>query len=154
MSDSDAYDETEYREEEYEVDDVDQNPAEKGKWVSALVSLLGLWMVVQAVLFEPVAGNYWSDVIVGIALIALGGYNYYRRANDELGSVSVGAFVALLGLWLMITPFILGAGTVDTAVTDDIEFWNDVVIGLAVLLLGAYSAYQARQTGVVRPERA
>lgn len=152
MSDSDAYDRQESHADEYEDRDLDRNPTESGKWISALVALIGLWLVVQTVLLDPVAGNFWSDVIVGLALVALGGYNFYRRANEELGSVGVGAFVALLGLWLIVTPFILGS-TVETGagVEMDLEFWNDVIAGVIVFLLGAYSAYEARETDVARP---
>jgi len=31
--------------------------------------------------------NFWNDIIVGLALIALGAYNYYRRADERVGSV-------------------------------------------------------------------
>ena len=108
-------------------------------------------MVAEAYLLEPIAGNFWSDIIVGVALIALGGYNFYRRANERIGSIGVGVFVALLGLWLVVTPFILGSTEGTAAVEFDIEFWNDVVVGLLVFLLGAYSAYEARETDAATP---
>jgi len=149
MSESDAYDRDEYSDDDHR--EVDTNPTESGKWISALVALIGLWLLLQAFVFDPIAGNFWSDVIVGVALVALGGYNYYRRANEELGSVGVGAFVALLGLWMIATPFVLGSTEGTAAVEFDIEFWNDVAVGLLTFLLGAYSAYEARQTDVARP---
>lgn len=156
MSDSDAYDQNEYndydqRDDDHDQREVDTNPSESGKWISVLVALLGLWLLVQSFVLDPIAGNFWSDVIVGIALVALGGYNYYRRANRELGSVAVGAFVALLGLWLIATPFVLGSTEGTAAVETDLEFWNDIVTGLLVFLLGAYSAYEARDTDVATP---
>jgi len=144
MSDSDAYDRQEPREDDYDERRVGRNPREAGKWISAFVAVLGLWLVAQAYMLNPIAGNFWSDVIVGVALIALGGYNYYRRSDEGLGSVAVGAFVALLGLWLIATPFILGSTDGAGAVETDAEFWNDVVTGTVVFILGAYSAYQAR----------
>ncbi|WP_123538558.1 SPW repeat protein [Halosimplex salinum] len=151
MSNSDPYDDEEYREEEYDDREVDTNPTESGKWISIAVAVLGLWLLVQSFLFDPIAGNFWSDVIVGAALVVLGAYNYYRRANDRLGSVGVGAFVALLGLWLIATPFILGSTEAGAGIESDIEFWNDIVVGLLTFVLGAYSAYQARRTGVAKP---
>lgn len=149
MSDSDAYDQREVRDDEYN-DDVRTNPREAGKWISALVALIGAWLVVQAYVLDPVAGNFWSDVIVGVALIALGGYNYYRRSDERHGSVAVGVFVALLGLWMIATPFVLGSTEGAAAVESDIEFWNDLVVGLIVFLLGTYSAYEARDREVAR----
>jgi uncharacterized membrane protein YiaA len=151
MSDSDSY-ERQDQADDYDRDHaVERNPVERGKWISALVALLGLWLVAEAYLLDPVAGNFWSDMIVGVALIALGGYNFYRRANERIGSVGVGVFVALLGLWLIVTPFILGSTEPGAGVEFDIEFWNDVVVGLLVFLLGAYSAYEARETEAVTP---
>ena len=154
MSDSNAYDRNEEydRDEEYDARDVDTNPAERGKWVSALVALLGLWMVVEPFLFEMTAANFWNDIIIGLALIALGAYNYYRRADERLGSVAVGVFVALLGLWLIAAPFILG---IDAGVSEatGATFWNDIVAGALALILGAYSAYEARDTDVAQPTR-
>ena len=151
MSDSDSY-ERQDQADDYDRDHaVERNPAERGKWISALVALLGLWLVAEAYLLDPVAGNFWSDMIVGVALIALGGYNFYRRANERIGSVGVGVFVALLGLWLIVTPFILGSTEGTAAVEFNIEFWNDVIVGLLVFLLGAYSAYEARETDAATP---
>ncbi|PSP70253.1 hypothetical protein BRC70_05875 [Halobacteriales archaeon QH_6_68_27] len=152
MNDSDSYDRQD-RADDYDRDRaVETNPAERGKWISGLVALLGLWLVAEAYLLDPIAGHFWSDIIVGVALIALGGYNFYRRANERIGSIGVGVFVALLGLWLVMTPFVLGStGEPGAGVEFDIEFWNDVIIGLLVFLLGAYSAYEARETEAVTP---
>lgn len=146
MNDSDASDRT----EAYDATDVDTNPAERGKWVSVLVALLGLWLIAEPLLLEMTAANFWNDVVVGLALIVLGGYNYYRRADERLGSVAVGVFVALLGLWLIAAPFVFGVDTGATEATG-LAFWNDVVVGALVLILGAYSAYEARDTDVARP---
>lgn len=148
MSDSDAYD----RNEEYDARAVDTNPAERGKWISALVALLGLWLIIEPMLFEMTAANFWNDIVIGLALIVLGGYNYYRRADERLGSVAVGVFVALLGLWLIAAPFVFGVGG-EAAEATGLTFWNDVIVGALTLILGAYSAYEARDTDVARPAR-
>lgn len=146
MSDSDAYDER----EEYDATDVDTNPGERGKWISALVALLGLWLVLEPFLLEVTATNFWNDIVIGVALIALGGYNYYRRADERLGSVAVGVFVALLGLWMIAAPFMFGIDTGATEATG-LNFWNDIIVGALAFVLGAYSAYEARDTDVARP---
>lgn len=155
MDDSNAYEREVTHEDDHETRADTPNPSERGKWISALVALLGLWLVVQTFLLDPVVGNLWSDLIVGTALVVLGGYDYYRRANERLGSVAVGAFVALLGLWLVVTPFVLGSTGADGGFETDIEFWNDVVVGLITLLLGAYSVTVTREAkAAARPTRA
>ena len=123
----------------------DPNPDERGKWISALIALLGVWMIVEAFLFDLAATQVWNDVIVGALLLAVGGYNYSRRSNERLASVGAAVIAAVLGLWLIAAPFMLGADVGFTETTNDLGFWNDIVVGLLALVLGAYSAYQARE---------
>lgn len=129
-----------------------RNPGERGKWISMLIALLGLWLLAEAIVLDLGDANFWNDVIIGLALVVLGGYNYYRRSDERFGSVSVGAFVALLGLWLLAAPFVLEPE--GAAAMDAIPFWNDVIVGLLALVLGAYSAYEAsRDTTAQAPAR-
>lgn len=120
------------------------NPDESGKGISALIGLLGVWMILEAFLFDMVATQFWNDILVGALLLAVGGYNYYRQSNEEIGSVAAASVAALLGLWLVVAPFVLGAGFEAPEAINDLVFWNDIVVGLVALLLGAYSAYQSR----------
>ncbi|WP_262178890.1 SPW repeat protein [Haloarcula laminariae] len=121
-----------------------ENPDESGKGISAVIALLGLWMILQAVLFDIVVSQFWNDIGVGALLLAVGAYNYYRRSNKELGSIGAASVAALLGLWLVIAPFVLGAQAGLTETTNDLAFWNDIVVGLLAFGLGSYSAYEAR----------
>ena len=147
MSDRNTDDyEAEYdADDEYDADrDVHRNPTERGKWLSALIGLLGAWMILQVFLFDMVLSQFWNDIIVGALLLGVGGYNYFRRGNEEIGSVGAAAIAALLGLWLIAAPFLLGAEGGFTETTNPLTFWNDLVVGLIALGLGAYSAYAAR----------
>lgn len=132
------------RDDAERVTDRDPNPGERGKWLSAILGLLGLWMLAQAALFELSAGQFWNDILVGALLLAVGAYNYYRRSNENFGNVAAASIAALVGLWLIAAPFVLGidAGTTETA--NDLGFWNDVVVGLVAAVVGGYSAYKAR----------
>lgn len=149
MSDATGYDERD--------ETTDRNPTERGKWVSALVALAGVWLVGGALLFDALAASFWNGIIVGGALVVLGGYNYYRRSSDELGSTAAATLTALLGLWLVAAPFVYGggfdAGGSFAELTTEAWFWNDIVVGLVVLVLGVYSAYEASDAdaGTARP---
>lgn len=135
-----------------ETTDYDMDPAEQGKWLSGIVALLGIWLLIQAVWFELVAAQFWNDAIVGALLLALGAYNYYRRAAEETGNVGVAGLVALFGLWLIVSPFLLTPSVGAVEVGANVSFWNDVFVGLVALIVGAYSAYTARETsGTVAP---
>jgi len=131
--------------EENATRDIDRNPTERGKWISAAIALLGLWLVVEVFLFDVLAGNFWNDLIVGAILIAVGGYNYYQRADEEVGSFGAAVFVALIGLWLIVSPWVYGIDTGTAEVTTEVGFWNDIIVGLLALVLGGYSAYEARE---------
>ncbi|RDI70732.1 SPW repeat protein [Halopelagius longus] len=124
--------------------DYDPNPGERGKWLSAVIGLLGLWMLAQAVLFELAASQFWNDVLVGALFLVVGAYNYYRRSNERIGNVAAAAVAALVGLWLIVAPFVLGVDAGATETANDLGFWNDVVVGLIAAVIGGYSAYKAR----------
>ena len=128
------------------VDRHERNPNvdERGKGLSAIIALLGVWMLLEAVLLDVAATQFWNDVLVGVLLLAVGGYNYTRQADEETGSVAVASVAALLGLWLLAAPFVLGTGVGLTETLNDFAFWNDIVVGLLALVVGAYSAYQIR----------
>lgn len=129
--------------------DYDTNPAERGKWVSGLVVLAGVWLILEALLLDVLLlGNFWNDIVVGALLIVLGGYNYYRRSNEELGSTAAAGLTVLLGLWLVISPFVYAVDVGPAEITTEMGFWNDVIVGLIVAILGAYSVYETRDVDV------
>lgn len=140
-------------------DEYDTNPGKQGKWISALIALAGLWLIGEALFVDllleesTVLGieDFWNDLIVGVALATLGGYNYSRRANETLGSAGVAGLAALLGLWLVISPFALGIEVNITEITPELGFWHDVVVGLLVFGFSAYSAYETRTVDVGTP---
>lgn len=149
---------------EYDANEnrLERNPDRQGAGISALVALIGAWFVAAPFVFEAIwpvqfeiaQAHFWSNLIVGLALVVLGGYNYYRRRGERLGSVGVAAFVALLGLWLIATPFVFGTEVGMDVAGGDLMGWNDTLLGLVVFILGAYSAYEARKTGRTRPAEA
>ncbi|WP_435175795.1 SPW repeat domain-containing protein [Halorussus sp. AFM4] len=131
---------------------LDENPDEEGKWTAGLNVLLGLWLIVAPFVWDAVvagdiwadgvfggalAANPWNDMVVGAAIAVLAAYNFYRAANEEAISVGVASLVALLGLWLVVAPFIY-----DTA--SALSFWNDIVVGALVAILAGYNIYTAR----------
>ncbi|WP_115864008.1 SPW repeat protein [Halorussus litoreus] len=110
-----------------------------GGYISAAVALVGAWILISAFLYSPPAANFWNDVIVGSAIGIIAGYNALRTDDYEEINTGAASLVALLGLWMVVAPFIFEVFT-------DGAFWSDVISGAVVAVLAGYNAYQARST--------
>ena len=112
---------------------------EMERWLGGLNALLGAWLIAVPFVFgiESDAG-LWNHVIVGAAILVFSGYNAYSADEYESGSMWAAGLSALLGLWMIVAPFVftVEGGTV---------FWNDVVVGALVALMAGYNMYQARR---------
>lgn len=60
-------------------------------------------------------------------------------APENSYEVILSCACAVLGAWLIVAPLALGNGTITANV------WNDVVVGIVVLVLGAWSAAAGMQ---------
>lgn len=110
-----------------------------GRYVSAATALLGGWVVLSAFLLAPPAGNFWNDIVVGAAIGIISGYNALNADGPEDINTGGSALVALLGLWMVVAPFIFET-------PDATAFWSDVIVGALVAILAGYNTYQARST--------
>lgn len=91
-------------------------------WNLALSALLGVWLMCSPAFFSTTGGIANSDYITGPILITISVVSMAEVAR-------VGRFFnVLLGLWLLVAPWIFHHGV--TAV-----YWNNCLIGLAVILL-------------------
>ncbi|MFB6302630.1 MAG: hypothetical protein ABEH78_07200 [Haloferacaceae archaeon] len=134
------------------------NTDDSNAWLSAGVVLLGIAMVLQALRFDLGAVEFWNDALVGALLIAVGGYDGYRRTVRGCGSVAASTLIALLGLWLATTSFVFGvdAGLAETV--DTLPLWSSLFGGVFALVLGTDSAVQVhdrsrRSDARTRPSR-
>lgn len=50
--------------------------------------------------------------------------------------------VAILGLWILVSPFVM-SGDIGTGAV----MWSNVLSGAIVLILGGWEAYEAQQAG-------
>jgi hypothetical protein len=106
--------------------------------VSAINALLGIWLIVapSVLAYSHTAPAFWNDIIVGAVTLILAGFRVSPPFRDPTPANNVGLSWtnAALGAWLVIAPFALGNSTITANV------WNDVLVGLIVLSLGAWSA--------------
>ncbi|AGB15537.1 SPW repeat protein [Halovivax ruber XH-70] len=115
------------------------------QWVSALAAIVGLWLVASPFLYEATDAAYWNNTLVGTGIFALAGYNFYRLSKDHLASVGVASLAILLGLWAVVSPYLIDMGS-------SVLSTSTIVSGLAVAALSAYSAYANSRADV--PDRA
>lgn len=104
------------------------------KTLSGIVVLAGIWEVAAPFVLGLTATTafLWDAIIVGVALVVLAGWA--ALSNQEGTDRGLDWLNALIGLWLIVAPFILGY----TGVT--VALWNDVVVGIVVAVLAGWAA--------------
>ncbi|WP_266080232.1 SPW repeat domain-containing protein [Haladaptatus caseinilyticus] len=131
--------ETEAREQSARATDTDTSNL---KWLSGFVSLIGAWIFVSAFVYTMSMSSYWNNIIIGAAIFLVAGYNYYRMSKGLTTSIGSSSFVALMGLWMILVPFVMAVGTV---------FWSDIVSGVVVAIIAGYNAYAGREARAGAP---
>ncbi|WP_049923121.1 SPW repeat protein [Halopiger djelfimassiliensis] len=122
-----------------------QGEPEGQKWLSGIVSVIGLWIAVSPFVYETAMSITWNNLLVGGAVFLLAGYNYYRIITAHPTSTAVMSLVALLALWTLVSPFAI-AGRIameGLEVAAQGLVWSNVVSGLIAAVLAAYIAYAA-----------
>lgn len=104
------------------------------KALSWLVALAGLWEVIAAFVlgYSASTAALWDAIIVGIALIVLAAWAALSSAEGTdrtLDWINV-----VLGVWLIVAPFVLGYSVVAAAL------WNDIIVGIVVVVLAGWAA--------------
>lgn len=104
------------------------------QWLSAIIALVGLWVVASPFVFEATETATWNNTLIGTAIFLLAGYNFFRMTRDRLASVGVASLAVLLGIWVLVSPSVIEMGSNDLAT-------STTVSGLVVAALAAYNAY-------------
>lgn len=112
--------------------------------VSGVTLVLGVWLAITPFLwtYGDSGGGLdarWNDVLVGVALAAVG----VARLTRPIRLVTATALGGLLGGWLTIAPFLLdyGFGPDSTRAT-----FTDVLVGAIVAALAMAGYLNARDT--------
>jgi hypothetical protein len=100
------------------------------QWQDSASLVLGLWLLFSPWLFgyTAVPAVAWNAYIVGIiiAVAALAALVAYQKWEEWLKAV--------LGAWLIISPWVVNYAGHQTAM------WNHIVVGALVLILAIWSA--------------
>ena len=112
------------------------------KGVSWLNFILGLWLIVSpfVLLYRGITNALWDNVIVGIIIAILAIWR--AVAAETEGMTGVSWLMALLGLWTLISPFVLGYSHTQNAMV------NNVIVGIIV---GVLAIWRGSVTSAAQP---
>ena len=102
------------------------------RFASGINIIAGIWTIISPWVygFYNGVGNVWNSVIVGIVIAIFAAIRFFGTA----GTVWLSWINALLGIWLILSPWIYGF-------TDNTgRKWNSVIVGIVVLVLSIWSA--------------
>ncbi len=108
------------------------------KTLNWIIAVGGVWELLAPFIlsYSQTKTAMWDAIIIGIVLVVLGAW---AGLANEVGTVKALSWVnAVLGLWLVIAPFILAYSGVAAAM------WNDIIVGIIVLVLGVWAAQTAK----------
>ncbi|MGB9592271.1 MAG: SPW repeat protein, partial [Candidatus Kryptoniota bacterium] len=74
----------------------------------------------------------WDAIIIGIAIVILAGW---AALSSQINTAKTLSWInTVLGIWLIIAPFIIRYSNVGSAL------WNDIIVGIAVAVLSVWAA--------------
>ena len=120
-------------------------------WTSGINLVAGIWLIIAPFIlgYSGIVAALWNDIVVGILIAILAG----GRLAGPFRNPGYSWFNVGLGCWLIIAPFILpyaraivpaGADAVVVHANVNNAMWNDVIVGIIVAVLGAWSALATR----------
>jgi len=107
------------------------------KVLNWIIALCGLWEFGDIALpfvigFDQVRAFVWSHIVVGMILMFAG--TLAALTGSVRTAKTMDWIAALAGVWLLIAPFLLGAPDMSAGL------WNDLIVGVIVLVLGVWAA--------------
>ncbi|SDR11151.1 SPW repeat domain-containing protein [Natronobacterium texcoconense] len=104
---------------------------------------IGAWLLVSGVFFTGTGWIVIHNVLVGGAIAVTASYAaaFPNGSPIPVPSVAARVVAVLLGLWTIASAFVFDPV--------GILFWNNLLVGAAVTVLGAASVYTSQQTADV-----
>jgi hypothetical protein len=102
---------------------------------SALNVLAGIWLIISPWVlgFTDLRVPLWDTLLVGIAVLVLAAIRLGTSGTTGLSWVNL-----LLGIWLIISPFVLGFTAASAAMS------NAIVLGILVGIFSLWAALATR----------
>ena len=102
---------------------------------SILNVIAGVWLIISSFVlgYTALPTAVWDTLIVGVVVVIFS----WVRAAYPARNVGLSWLNLLLGVWLIISPFIFAYGAFPRPT------WNDVILGIIVGVLAIWSAVAA-----------
>lgn len=110
---------------------------QRARWASSLNVLAGIWLVIAPFIlgFTSSASAMWNSIAVGAVVVVLAAIRAFNPDEREgISWVNV-----VLGLWMVVSPYVLNYTNVSSAQT------NALITGVIILALAAFSAYETNE---------
>jgi hypothetical protein len=107
---------------------------------STLNVLAGIWLIISTWVlgFAVVQPALWNTLLVGIVVLVLAAIRL-----GTTGTTGVSWINLILGIWLIISPFVLGFSGVPAAMS------NSIILGILVGIFGLWGALASQQQPTV-----
>lgn len=97
---------------------------------SGINVVAGIWLILAPFILDYVPREaWWNDILVGLAVLILAGSRFGAPRSPGPSWVNV-----ILGIWLILAPFVLGYADMTT------PLWNDIILGIIVAASAGWSA--------------
>lgn len=106
--------------------------------MSVTIAVCGLVLIAAPLLGKSSTAGLWNNLVVGVAVVLLGGFNVVRIRRDRPVSFSASALATLLGLWTLVSSVVIGMGSPEIAITN-------ILFGVTIVMLAGLSAGVARR---------
>jgi hypothetical protein len=102
---------------------------------STLNVFAGIWLIISSWVlgYAALVAPFWNTLLVGIAVLLVAAVRLGTPAAIGLSWVNF-----LLGIWLIISPWVVGFTAASTAMG------NDIVLGILVGIFGLWAALGTR----------
>ena len=112
--------------------------SETVEWLAGVNAILGAWLIAIPFIFTGEATfwtgfAFWNYVLVGGGIVLFSGYNWWSADESDAGSEWAAAGSVILGLWMIVLPFVTNISA------ERLFIWNDVLVGAAVAILAGYN---------------
>ncbi len=107
------------------------------KIASGISVLFALWLIISPFVLGMTTASVvamWDAIIVGIIVLVLSAIRY----SNSTTSPALSWISALLGLWMIISPFVLGTSAMMSVL------WDFILVGVAFVVFDVWAAVAHR----------